>query len=267
MSNLTREDECKLVFADIRKGAFYPIFQPIYGLKHGRKIGAEVLTRWNTPRCNEKSFRCIEEEGYANFFTKRLFKKLSTSLDELPEAVGFISVNIPPSYLASLSFFADVLPLLATCRRVGSVLWLELTEQTRYPSEPHDKKMFKLNLKLCQYLGVKIALDDFGRDNHKNESIIRYVSPDVVKLDRSLLRRQGTQYEMFWQRLAYWKNQYKFDLVAEGIETADELNFMRGLDICYAQGYFLHKPAMLSDLCPKLLNQQPNRVKTPDMWA
>ncbi|MFV8452823.1 EAL domain-containing protein [Vibrio campbellii] len=105
MKNSTREDECKTVFADIREGAFYPIFQPIYRLQRENQIGAEVLTRWNKPRCNEKSFRCIEEEGYANFFTQRLFKKLSTSLGELPESIRFISVNIPPSYLSSLSFF------------------------------------------------------------------------------------------------------------------------------------------------------------------
>lgn len=266
MKNSTREDECKTVFADIRKGAFYPIFQPIYGLQHGHKIGAEVLTRWNTPRCIEKSFRCIEEEGYANFFTKQLFKKLSTCLDELPESIGFISVNIPPSYLSSLSFFADVLPLLNVCKRMGSTLWLELTEQTQYPTEVCDKLMFKINLQLCQNLGVKIALDDFGRDNHKNESIIRYVSPDVVKLDRSLLRRQGIQYEKFWQRLASWRHQYKFDLVAEGIETSDELNFMQSLDVSYAQGYYLHRPSMVSDLCPKLSKPNSNHGSSA-MWA
>ena len=267
MKNSTREDECKTVFADIREGAFYPIFQPIYGLQRENQIGAEVLTRWNKPRCNEKSFRCIEEEGYANFFTQRLFKKLSTSLGELPESIRFISVNIPPSYLSSLSFFSDALPLLKACKRFGVTLWLEITEQTQYPAEVWNRAVFKMNLQLCQCLGVKIALDDFGRDNHRDESIIRYVAPDVIKLDRSLLRRQGAQYEKFWQRLASWKLQYKFDLVAEGIETSDELNFMKSLGICYAQGYYLHRPALVADFCPKLCEYKPGGLAPTALWA
>lgn len=74
MKNSTREDECKTVFADIREGAFYPIFQPIYGLQRENQIGAEVLTRWNKPRCNEKSFRCIEEEAMPTFLLSGYLK-------------------------------------------------------------------------------------------------------------------------------------------------------------------------------------------------
>ncbi|MFH0271415.1 EAL domain-containing protein [Vibrio jasicida] len=248
MSNLTKENKCKQVFADISKGAFYPIFQPIYGMRQDLLLGAEVLTRWNTPRCIESSFRCIEEEGYANQFTKRLFQKLTKQLKMLPSSVRFISVNIPPSYLASVSFLADVLPLLQSCNRGKMTLWLEITEKNQYPTEVADQHMFQMNRKVCQRLGIKIALDDFGSANHRDESIIRYVEPDIVKMDRSLLTMRGEQYEIFWQCLSLWKQKYQFDLVAEGIETPDDLNFVRRLCVDYAQGYYLHRPTLRSDL-------------------
>ncbi|WP_104023644.1 EAL domain-containing protein [Vibrio hyugaensis] len=248
MSNLTREDKCKQVFADIRKGAFYPIFQPVYGLQVDFPLGVEVLTRWDTPRCIETSFRCIDEEGYANQFTKRLFQKLAKELRTLPSSIRFMSVNIPPSYLASMSFFADVLPLINACKRAKITLWLELTEKNQYPTEVADKTMFQMNIKVCRHFGIKIALDDFGSGNHKGEDIIRYVTPDIVKLDRSLLTMKGEQHVAFWQRLAGWKHKYQFDLVAEGIETQDDLCFVQSLSIHYAQGYYLHRPTLQDEL-------------------
>ncbi|MFH0287621.1 EAL domain-containing protein [Vibrio owensii] len=251
---------------EIVDGAFYAVFQPIYVLNGESNAGLEVLTRWNSSRCVEESFRMIESFGLTATFTKRLFEKLIDCLIELPSSFNFLSVNISPSYLCSWSFVSEVTPLLDACREQGITLWLELTEKTEYSSRNIDQLLMNANVNACKALGAKIALDDFGVAFHQDESIIQMILPDIVKLDRSLLNKQSITDLDYWEKIQSWKHQYKFDLVAEGIETSDELNFMQSLDVSYAQGYYLHRPSMVSDLCLKLSKPSSNHGSSA-MWA
>ncbi|MGR5445586.1 EAL domain-containing protein [Vibrio jasicida] len=250
MNNIVQSSELDSLYTDIRQGAFYPVFQPIYDLSIQGSSGVEVLTRWEHERHVEESFRLIEEHSLNALFTKALFNKLTEYVDSLSTSFNFISVNVSPSHLSSVSFVFDVTPLLNACQQRGITLWLELTENTAYSSRLCDQMMTKLNVNVCKKLGAKIALDDFGVAHHQEESIIQFVRPDIVKLDRSLLGKKSEQYSSVWKSLQDWKEIYQFELVAEGIETKEDLSFIKEQKITFAQGYFLHRPVKLTELRP-----------------
>ncbi|MEF1329149.1 EAL domain-containing protein [Vibrio sp. M260121] len=267
MNNIVQRSEFDSLYRDICQGAFYPVFQPIYGLTSQEASGLEVLTRWKRERHVEESFRMIEEHGLNALFTKVLFNKLTNYVDSFPTSFTFISVNVSPSHLSSVSFVFDVTPLLKACQQRGITLWLELTENTAYSSRLCDQMMTKFNVNVCKKLGAKIALDDFGVAYHREESIIRFIRPDIVKLDRSMLGKKSEQYGHVWNSLRNWKKIYQFELVAEGIETVDDLTFIKNQQIAYAQGYFLHGPTKLTDLRPNSTQRCVDCAALPLMCA
>lgn len=104
------------------------------------------------------------------------------------------------------------------------------------------------NLSDLRQKGVRFALDDFGVA-HSNLRILSIVQPEIVKIDRGLLPRDGSRADAacFLSALESARG-VGANIVAEGIETISQLEFVRFLGITYAQGFYFHRPINFQEL-------------------
>ncbi|GGO38932.1 EAL domain-containing protein [Deinococcus humi] len=140
----------------------------------------------------------------------------------------------------------------AACRDVGadfSRLVFEVTESETFP----DLKLLRSILDRYQQEGAQVALDDLGA-GHTSLSYLMELRPDIVKLDRALisgLHEDDRRVPLVTALIGY-AHDLGIRVVAEGIETQDELALMIALGADYAQGYFLGRPAPeAADLLPQ----------------
>ena len=104
------------------------------------------------------------------------------------------------------------------------------------------------NLSDLRQRGVRFALDDFGVA-HSNLRLLSIVQPEIVKIDRSLLPSDvsGTDVACFLAALESARS-VGANIVAEGIETISQLEFVRSLGVTYAQGFYFHRPINFQEL-------------------
>lgn len=235
---------------EITEGLFYPVFQPICLDNQNNVFGLEVLTRWENDRPVGQAILSLEEQGLSDLFLSVLVSKLTLMVSELPDYIRFITVNVSSINLINELFLSSIFPLLNECRRRYIFLSIEITESNRYPDVIRTKFILMQNIIKCRSLGIKILLDDFGNGYHNDESIINMIRPDILKLDRSLCKNTFSVHAMndMLKNIFFWKNTYHFEIVAEGIETVSEFNFMKSLGVKYFQGYLFGKPDKLDNL-------------------
>lgn len=105
------------------------------------------------------------------------------------------------------------------------------------------------NLDDLRAAGVKLAVDDFGVA-YANLHLLGLVQPEIVKIDRSLLPVNGSDRKATACFLAAVRSARTLGarIVAEGVETRSQFEFVRSLGVTYAQGYFFHKPLEFREL-------------------
>jgi EAL domain-containing protein (putative c-di-GMP-specific phosphodiesterase class I) len=144
----------------------------------------------------------------------------------------------------------EVRQLVAACdsRRVV----MELTEQVRVDDYPRLAQA----LKQLRLMGVRLAIDDTGAGFASLAHILK-LAPDLIKLDRELtsgIDRDPVRCAL-GAALVSFASRIGAEIIAEGIETASELEVLRGLGIRYGQGYFLCRPTS-ADSIPSRLSRE-----------
>jgi diguanylate cyclase len=119
-----------------------------------------------------------------------------------------------------------------------------------------DSEQVLTNLRALRELGIRISLDDFGT-GYSSLTCVRKLSPDSIKIDGSFVREVPTNSgsRSIVKSLIYLSRDLSINIVAEGIETIDQLNFLRLNDCDEGQGYFLSLPKSANEIGPYLLNK------------
>ncbi|HQQ70976.1 MAG TPA: phosphodiesterase [Alicycliphilus sp.] len=156
---------------------------------------------------------------------------------------GRLFVNISADALVWGVGLCGAEPLAHVVRQLGvppHMVVLEITEHERV----HDLAALRDALLQVHARGMRLALDDFG-DGHSSLRLWSEVRPDFVKIDKYFTRDIGQYPEklQMLQAIRGIAEVFGTTLVAEGIETSDELRVLRDLDIPYGQGYLLGRPA------------------------
>jgi EAL domain-containing protein (putative c-di-GMP-specific phosphodiesterase class I) len=156
-------------------------------------------------------------------------------IETLPDGL-FMSMNVSPEAVSS--------PLLAALlRRVpGGRIVIELTEHARVDDyEALDEVLAPLRSR-----GVRLAVDDAGAGFATLQHILR-LQPDLIKLDLSLTRDidKDPVRRALASSLVSFAREINAQLIAEGVETAEELETIRALGIAFGQGYHLARPQPL----------------------
>jgi len=226
-------------------------FQPIVDLEVGCVVGAEALIRWQ-PQGQEtiapgEFISLAEETGLivpiGAWVLSEACAQLRSWKDAFPKVPLTMSVNLSARQLTP-----DLLDALTKMLAVNSLepdaLTLEITESVLMA----DTDSALENLLGLKALGVRLAIDDFGT-GYSSLSYLKRFPIDVLKVDRAFvagLNADANDMAIIAGILAMARG-LRVDVVAEGVETADQLRALRLLSCPFAQGYHFARPLSTAD--------------------
>lgn len=217
------------------------VVQPIKDLRTGAIVGAEALSRFQGPFVQGPD-RWFNDAAAVGLGVELELSAVQRALAVLPHVPGpgYLSINVSPAAATS----PELLDLLSAAG-LPTQRALELTEHT----DVADYGSLLLALARLRALGCRIAVDDAGA-GFASMSHILHLRPDIVKLDISLVRdiHRDPARRALAEGMLMFVKEIGGCLVAEGIETADEVAALVGVGLTHGQGYFLGRPAPVA--CP-----------------
>jgi len=241
------------------EGQFKVYMQPQYQLNTYKMCGSEALVRWIHP---EKGLMfpndfipLFERNGFIMKMDEYVWEQvcifIKQRLDEnkkvLPVSVNISKVNIYNPKLCDI-----ILSLIDKYKIPPNLFQVELTE-----SAYSENKSALLNVvKKWREKGIVVMMDDFG-SGYSSLNILKDISVDVLKIDLRFLEGnddsgKGKSIMSSVIRMAKWLNMH---VIAEGIETKEQADFLRSVGCEYGQGYFFAKPMPLDNF-EQLLDTQ-----------
>jgi len=154
--------------------------------------------------------------------------------------MGHIAVNLSSSQLSDPDIGNRIIKRLNACGLPPDVLEVEITENVLLARDPEELRRI---LHQFRSHGIKVSLDDFGT-GYASLTHLRQFTVDALKIDRSFISRigRGTEDTVIVQAIVGLAHSLGLSVVAEGIETSIELDFLRALRCEYGQGYLFARP-------------------------
>ena len=224
-------------------------YQPVVALETGEVEGVEALLRWNHPeRGLVPPLRFVplaEESGLivpiGRWVLEQACRQAAEWLAAGVVAPAFaMSVNVSVRQLHDDAFVGHVAEALAVTGLAPGALVLEVTETALV----QDVEVANLRLAELKALGVRIAIDDFGT-GYSSLDYLRRFPVDVLKIDKSFVDgvTGGDEGRALVQAIVDMGRSLRLELVAEGIEGADQLEELRATGCASGQGYLFARPA------------------------
>lgn len=238
-------------------GHFCIYFQPKISLDTEEFIGSEALIRYINQAgeiiAPNNFIPILEEARLIKMLDLYVFEEVCKQINiwkERKMRVKPVSINLSRSTL-SYHFLADQLLALITKHNIDiSLLELEVTET----AEVDNQLVFSQALEKLKEYGFSISIDDFGVRN-ASLSLFTTINFDILKLDRSLVKTlaQNQKARILIRSLAVICSDLGIKLIAEGVETLEQLDILKELRCNEVQGYLFSKPLPLNDFENKYL--------------
>ena len=241
----------------LRNKEFVPYLQPLVASGDGSMMGAEVLMRWQHATDGlirpDLFIPQAEASGLIVPMTTHIMRlvalRLSRVQTQLPD--GFhISFNISAAHCHNLDLLDECRAFLDLFVSGRVVLVLELTERELLMSDPQTLSLFRQ----LDEMGVKLAIDDFGT-GHSSLLYLQQFHVDYLKIDKSFIARIGTESlsEHIVDNVIDLAARLGLTLVAEGVETGRQADYLRGKGVDYLQGFLFARPMPLRQFCEGFL--------------
>ena len=252
-------------------GQFEVYLQPKYQIRDGQLAGAEALVRWNHPEWGLQPpgefIPIFERNGFITKLDQYVWERACALLQEWDQK-GYprinISVNVSRMDIYNVNL-ADVLTGLVQKHGLSpSRLHLEITES----AYTDTSRQLIDTLGSLRKLGFIIEMDDFG-SGYSSLNMLTEMPVDVLKLDMKFIQTEitrpaGQGILRFIVDLARWM---KLSVVAEGVETREQLERLQNDGCDYAQGYYFAKPMPVKNFISILTAQTPSEdmENSPDL--
>jgi len=237
----------------IGRGEIAALFQPQYSLLTGEIAAAEALSRWHNPELGQVSpaeFIPIAEES-------EMINEIGEHMLELGvrAAIGWrnagtpieVAVNVSLRQLQTGGLPSSVESLLTDHSLDPHLLTLEVTESTSLEQVPTAVSI----LAELREHGVNISVDDFGTAFSSREQVSALPATEL-KIDQELVRSNDTDGEEKLASAISFGKERGLRIVAEGVETTDQLERVRSLGSDRVQGFLLSRPVDISRLDEQL---------------
>lgn len=245
-SSVTRQQQKDELHQALEKGEFKLEYQPQIDLKTGRICGMEAFARWYHPTrgliAPAKFIPAAEEMGLmrclGNWVVEEACRQTRLWLDAgLPATV--IAVNISPMQFRQPDLVEIVTAALGDSRIPPSLLEMEITEDAIMRDLPNAvDKMRRLTA-----LGVRIAIDDFGT-GYSSLGALKDYPVSRLKIDHSFVAKLADDQRdaAIASSIISMALKLGFDVVAEGVETLEQVKFLREAQCTAIQGYLVSRP-------------------------
>ena len=233
-------------------------YQPLVSIHTGQTVGMEALLRWNHPRRGivppGDFIALAEETGLIVPIGQWVLRQACLQAKSLQDQLGLplmVSVNISVRQFRQENLPRMVAEALAESGLPAETLILEITESVLAA----NPKETAAALSGVRELGVRIAVDDFGT-GYSNLSYLTRFPIDFLKIDRSFVRNiaEVRNDAAITSAIIAMAHSLNIQVVAEGVETLEQLAFLKERSCEEAQGYFFAKPVSPEEFVPLVRN-------------
>ena len=240
----------------LKDGEFEVYYQPKYALANEKVAGAEALIRWNSVAYGflspVKFIPLFERNGFIRridiFVFEQVCKHIRKTLDEGITPVP-VSVNVSRAYIDDASFFDAYSDLIMQYEIDPKYIELELTETVAY------ENMEKLTSLIddIHRIGFTISLDDFG-SGYSSFNMLKNLQVDTLKIDKDFFAldkndsfESKRKADRIVESVIELASRLAMKTVAEGVETEEQLDFLKNTSCDMVQGYVFSKPLRLEE--------------------
>lgn len=229
----------------LERGEFLLHFQPLYRLETETVAGAEALMRWNHPKQGllppNQFIPLAEESRFIIPLGKWLIREVCRQWRDWKEQ-GYepisLAVNISVNQFIHPEFVRELEGALREFEMDPAYLELEITENIPF-SDAHAIAV----LAHINQLGVRMSIDDFGT-GYSSLQYIQRLPVHTLKIDRAFVydMMQNRNNRVLVETILVMANQLELDVIAEGVEEQDQLDFLKEKGCTFVQGYLIGKP-------------------------
>ncbi|MCL6476783.1 MAG: GGDEF domain-containing protein [Peptococcaceae bacterium] len=245
------------------------VYQPVVNLYSGEILGYEALSRGpeDTFFASPVNLFSYAQKTHQLFVLEKIAReKALVNLGELLKKTRLF-ININPQVVNDPSFRPDEIgEFLAGLGVCANQVVFEITERTSI----NNFSSFRKSLEQYRQHGFLIAIDDAGA-GYSSLQAIAEIQPDFIKVDHSLVKdidKTATKKKLL-ETFRIFAQKTNSQLIAEGIESENELACLKSMDISHGQGYFFAKPGFpppevdsLALTCLASLNTEPTKIST-----
>ncbi len=239
---------------------FYLVYQPQINLRTGEIVGVEALLRWDHPEHGSISpsefIPFAEESGLiveiGHWVIQTACAELSRwRLAGLPEVK--LAINISARQLMEDDIVNRIVDIFKSYNIPGHCLELEITENAIMD----DMDSIIRKLKELSRHDINIAIDDFGT-GYSSLSYLHKLPIQTLKIDRTFLKenRINKGDNSIINTIVAMAKGLNLNVIAEGVESQAQLDYLCGIECCEAQGFLFGKP-LPADVISQLLTQEP----------
>ncbi|KZK76057.1 Cyclic di-GMP phosphodiesterase Gmr [Pseudovibrio sp. Ad13] len=231
----------------IEEGNLRLKYQPIVELKNDKLYGVEALMRWEDPdlgAISPSEFIPIAEcQNMIDDISDWLFRETACQyrqwVAEGFEFAGRIAINLSERELAKPNRVVEILALLQSLEVPPEIYEIELSESAFINETGHTQT----NLDALANAGMIIAIDDFGT-GHSALWQLRTQKLDKLKIDHSFVQRMETDQATrdIVEAITAMASLLDLKVIAEGVENLTQVDLLKDIKCCYAQGYHFAKP-------------------------
>lgn len=228
-------------------------YQPVIEIATKRIIGAEALLRWNHPELGvvmpDEMINIAEESGLIVPIGEWVLREacrqfVAWRAENLSQThIDRIAVNVSAIQFRQSSFVDNVIRIVAETGIMPSMLELELTESTVI--DKLDTVVEKMNR--LRSAGINLSMDDFGT-GYSSLAYLKKLPFTTLKIDRSFVRDIMSDEDdaALVETILSMASIFKFDVIAEGVETIEQFRFLEEHGCQYFQGYLCSKPVQVA---------------------
>ena len=239
-------EEGMQVAIDDRQFKMY--LQPKYSIEKNKIVGAEALVRWIHPERGmiypNEFIPILEENGFirqVDYFIWREAAAFIKRCDEIGITDCPVSVNVSRIHLQDDACQKVLREVIAESGIRKELLELEITETVN--DQQISRKAHELKGD-----GFRLLMDDFG-SGYSSLNILLETPFDVIKLDKKFIENMmlSDRGKLILEQVATMAQKLELGLLAEGVETADQVEALRGIGCDLVQGYYYAKPMPMED--------------------
>ena len=242
-----------LLRAAVRRHEFYVEYQPVVESGTRRCLGAEALVRWKLGDAviGPGSFIPLaEESGVITQITAIVVNIVALDLPRLLEQDPHfrVAINLSATDLRSMGTLTLLEDLLQKSGALPRNIIIEATEHSFLQGEQAREVIAGI-----RNLGFRVAIDDFGT-GYSSLSCIQDLDLDILKIDKAFVDTIGTDgaTSQVVSHIIDMAHSLRMHMVAEGVETESQAEFLHDRGVEFAQGWLFGKPASIDVLCRKV---------------